>query len=302
MIASSYGRSPNVWQAGNAPVAVIMLSLNEAHNLRHVLQNISGWAQEVFLVDSFSKDSTIDIALDYGVNVVQRSFRGFGDQWNFAIKKLPVTAPWIMKLDPDERLTDELKTSLLLRMTDGSLDGILVERRLWFMGQVLPVKQQMVRLWRTGNCIFTDVPVNEHPLVNGQLEKARGYLEHHDSPDLHHWLVKQNRYTTAEAVYQFKEGPLSVPPKIFGSPLGRRMWLKKNFWNIPGRYFLLFLYHFIFLGTYRVGRVGWIWSHLRVEVYRLWEFKFFEIRHLGRLPQDVPTECGSPDPRVSSFD
>ena len=49
--------------------------LNEEHNLEEVFENLKGWAQEVFLVDSYSKDKTIDIALKHGVNVVQRSLK-----------------------------------------------------------------------------------------------------------------------------------------------------------------------------------------------------------------------------------
>ena len=66
------------WQSGSVPVAVIMISLNEAHNMEAVLQNLRGWAQEIFLVDSYSTDGSVDIALRHGVNVVQRRFRGFG--------------------------------------------------------------------------------------------------------------------------------------------------------------------------------------------------------------------------------
>ena len=109
-----------------------MISLNEAHNLEAVLQNLAGWAQEVFLVDSYSADDTIDIALKHGVQVVQRRFRGFGDQWNFALRELPITAPWTMKLDPDERLTDELKASIEAWLPEArrSGHGILIKRRL----------------------------------------------------------------------------------------------------------------------------------------------------------------------------
>ena len=131
-----------------------MISLNEAHNLEAVLQNLSGWAQEVFLVDSYSADDTIDIALKHGVQVVQRRFRGFGDQWNFALRELPITAPWTMKLDPDERLTDELKASIESMVKRGDQDGIVIKRRLWFMGAVLPVEQPILRVWRTGGLSF----------------------------------------------------------------------------------------------------------------------------------------------------
>ena len=290
------------WIVGRAPVAVVLISLNEGHNMREVLGNIAGWAQEVFLVDSCSQDSTIDIALEFGVHVVQHRFRGFGDQWNFALNELPITAPWTMKLDPDERLTDELKDSIEVIIGADQADGIVLERRLWFMGTVLPVKQPILRLWKTGNCRFTDVAVNEHPLVYGKIANAQGYMEHHDSPDLDHWLVKQNRYTTAEAINQSQGGALAVTPRFFGSMLERRMWLKRNFWNIPGRYVILFFYHYFVLGTWRAGKVGWIWSHLRVEVYRLWEYKRYEIGRLGRIPEKIPTEPGSPDARVPFVD
>ena len=211
------------------PLAVVMISLNEGHNMEGVLKNISGWAQEIFLVDSFSKDNTIDIALKYGVNVVQRAFNGFGDQWNFALNNLPITSSWVMKLDPDEIITDKLKQSIELLILQNNCNGINVERRLWFMGSVLPISQVILRLWRNGSCRFTDVEVNEHPLVSGKIVLANGYLEHHDSPNLDHWIVKQNNYTTTEAINHYKNGKLAVSAKLFGSKLERRMWVKKIF-------------------------------------------------------------------------
>jgi hypothetical protein len=92
----SESRSARDWVPGTAPVAVVMLALNEGHQMAGVLDNLRGFAQEVFLVDSRSADDTVDIALSRGVHVVQRAFRGFGDQWNFALRTLPVTSPWTM--------------------------------------------------------------------------------------------------------------------------------------------------------------------------------------------------------------
>lgn len=292
----------NSWQKGVAPVAVVMISLNEAHNLEAVLINLSGWAQEVFLVDSCSSDQTVSIALQYGVTVIQKNFKGFGDQWNFALKNLPITAPWTMKLDPDERLSEELKSSINYLINENQYDGIIVNRRLWFMGSILPVSQKILRLWKSGTCYFTDVSVNEYPLISGDICGAKGYLEHHDSPNLDHWINKQNRYSTAEAINQYKGGDLALPPKFFGSKIENRMWFKKNFWFIPCRYSILFLYHLIFLGAWRAGRVGWIWSILRVNVYRFWEYKRIEMEILGRIPARIPTGPGLPDSRVKFYE
>ena len=146
-------------------------------------------------VDSFSADDTVAIARRHGARFVPRRFRGFGDQWNFAVRELPVSAPWTMKLDPDERMTDRLKASIDRQARAGAGDtaGLSFDRRLHFLGRPLPVRQRIVRVWRTGRCRFTDAPVNEHPVVDGAVRRADGELEHHDSPDLHHWLDQQNR-------------------------------------------------------------------------------------------------------------
>ena len=267
-----------------------------------VLENLEGWAQEVFLIDSYSQDDTVDIALEKGVHVVQRRFRGFGDQWNFALSELPITAPWTMKLDPDERLSDELKVSIIGAIADDRCDGISLDRKLWFMGQPLPIRQSLVRVWRTGHCRFTDIAVNEHPIVEGPIRQVAGELEHHDSPDLDHWLEKQNRYTTAEAIIAYQGSALADTPRLFGSTLQRTMWLKKNFYRVPGRYTLLFLYYWLIKGTWRAGWVGYAWARLRSDVMRLIEYKRREMALVGRLPVKRRYGPGQPDPRVPQYD
>lgn len=290
------------WTPGTAPVAVVMISLNEAHNLEAVLANLQGWAQEVFLVDSRSADDTVGIALRHGVHVVQRSFRGFGDQWNFALRELPITAPWTMKLDPDERLGPGLKDEIRRRVLDDDADGYSVPIRLYFMGRRLPHVLRLTRLWRTGAARFSEVSANEHAHIDGREGRLEHEIEHRDSPDLEHWLTKQNRYSTAEAVARHERHALADVPRLFGTPLQRRMWAKRNFWRLPGRYVVLFLYHLLVLGAWRAGRVGWIWARLRTFVFRLQEYKAYEIGLQGRVPSQVPAHAGQPDDRVPQYD
>lgn len=291
------------WQPGSAPVAVVIISLNEGHNMEAVLVNLKGWAQEVFLVDSYSQDDTVDIALRHGVHVVQRRFRGFGDQWNFALREFPITAPWTMKLDPDERLSNELKDNLLAAIHHDQCDGFSIVRRLWFMRRPLPVHQTLIRLWRTGQCRFTDIAVNEHPIVQGTIRHVVGEMSHHDSPDLDHWLEKQNRYTTAEALIAYHESPLADTPRLLlGTTFQRRMWLKKHFHRLPGRYSLFFLYCWLWQGAWRAGWVGYTWARLRSDVMRLIDYKRREMEITGRLPVKRCYGPGKPDARVRQFD
>ena len=285
-----------------APIAVVMISLNESHNMVGVLDNLAGFASEIFLVDSYSVDNTVDIALSRGVRVVQRRFQGFGDQWNFALETLPITAPWTMKLDPDERLSDDLKRSIRAAIEGSGADALVVRRRLWFMCTCLPVQQDILRVWRTGRCRFSDVSVNEHPIVGGTAVRVRGVLEHHDSPNLHHWFEKQNSYTTAEALASWRGDQLSAEPKMFGTALERRMWLKSLTHRIPMLPTWVFLHALILQGAWRAGRVGLIWAMLRAHVFRTILYKRLELDLLGTVYSPPAKPLGPPDPRVVQCD
>lgn len=296
--ARSAGSKVTSWQSGVAPVAVVMISLNEGHNMASVLENLKGWAQEVFLVDSYSHDATVDIALNYGVCVYQRRFRGFGDQWNFALQELPITAPWTMKLDPDERLTAQLKLSLASRTAIGDVSGLAFFRQLWFMGKPLPIKQELVRVWKTGLCRFTDVSVNEHPLVQGSIGHIEGTLEHHDSPNLHHWVDKQNLYTSTEALARYRNDSFAATPRLFGTRLETRMWLKKHFMLFPLRYQIQFCLNLYRVQPWRTGYQGIAWARLRVWVRRMIEDKLSEMRSTGQELKLPMPEPGEPHPEA----
>ena len=286
------------WVKGKAPVAVVMISLNEGHNIEGVCENLQGWAQELFLVDSYSQDNTIDLALKYGIKVTQRGFTNFGDQWNFALNSLPISAEWTMKLDPDERISDQLKLDIIRVTQDESVDGIEFYRQWWLMKTKFPIRDKVLRVWKTGKCQFTNTAVNEHPRINGSIKLVEGILDHYDSPDLEHWLEKQNRYTTLEAINLYLNKPLADKPSLFGSSFQRRMWIKKNFYNIPFRYFLLFLYYWAWKGLWKSGWSGYASARLWSDVMRLREYKYKEMKLKGRLLSPRPYGPGKPDHRV----
>lgn len=289
------------WKGGACPVSVVMISLNEAHNMRECLDLLVGWAEEVFLVDSYSKDATVDIALEYGVHVVQRRFTGFGDQWNFAISQLPISTPWILKLDPDERLSTEFKISVDRAVRAPSVDAYRANIRLHFMDQPLPVSLKLTRLFRSGSAVMSNSLVNEHLQTSKKVSNLSGFIEHKDSPNLHHWLHKQNQYSSAEAKATIEGHDLPFNPSLFGTKWERRMWLKKYFLKVPFRFFFMFFYYYFYMGLWRAGKVGLIWCRLRCDVHRLHEYKVYEMR-LRNSPSDYHVlGVGEPDSRVKQY-
>lgn len=286
----------------NNSIAVILITLNEGHNLERTFANLSGWADEIFVLDSFSTDDTVDICIKHNVTIFQHSFIGFGDQWNKALNCFPITSSWTMKLDPDEEISDELKSSIKDSISKKEKDGFYVDRYLYFMEKRLPIKQEILRVWRTGECEFTDSLVNEYPVVSGNLGKVRGELKHFDSPNLEHWYYKQNKYSTAEAISKIEGNNLALKPSLFGNEASRRMFFKNIFYLIPFRYLLLYLYHLFFLRAIIAGRVGLIWAKLRCDVYRQIEYKYLEMKNSNKPYKTLTELKGLPDNRCKQID
>lgn len=286
----------------NDDLTIVIITLNEAHNLNRFFDSIEGWVSNIVVLDSFSSDNTIDICISRGAKVFQRKFDNFGSQWNVAISETNIKTPWVMKMDPDEVMKNELKININEALKQTKFDAFNLVMKNFFMGKALPKNFKHLRIWRNGKCKFSDSLVNEHPIVEGLIGDIEGMYEHHDSPDLNHWLNKQNKYTASEAEALVNQLSLPFKPNLLGSADQRRMFYKKYFYSIPFRYSILFIYHYLVLGAYRLGKVGLIWSRLRTLVYYLTELKAFELRQQNKTEFDLLSyKVGSPDNRCEQI-
>lgn len=286
---------------GPLPVTVIILTLNEEENLPNAIESVQSWAGRVFVVDSCSVDRTVDVALEHGVEIVQRPFTNYGDQWNWAIERLPIKTPWVLKLDADEKVSAELRDEMR-RLLAGhpAENAFIIPIRLWFMGKRMHAKIYSIRLWRKGKARFSQVLVNEHLLVTGATGHLRSSIDHMDSPNLHRWYEKQNRYSTMEAIMRVKGDPLAAKPSLFGTTLERHMFFKKIFYRIPFRYQLKWLDEAFRRRALFDGAIGLAYIRLRIEHYRATELKVKEMRLTGKILNLPRAPTGNFDPRVLS--
>ncbi|HEY1343145.1 MAG TPA: glycosyltransferase family 2 protein [Bryobacteraceae bacterium] len=290
-------------------IAVIILTFNEEANLPAALDSVKGWAKEVFVVDSYSTDRTVDIALERaadGVSVVQHRFEDYSSQWNWALTQLPITAEWTLKLDADERVTSEFKEEVdaKLPMAPADVDGVLFRRRFFFMGRPLrfgAVRSNYdLRLWRTGKAMFEKRPVNEHALVAGHTILIKSLVEHHDYKSIADWLDKHNRYSSLEAISVLRGNVTGdIKPRFFGSPIERRMWLRSLYFRVPARHLFYFLYRYVLALGFLDGIAGFRYWFLHAS-YRYWiELKVREYRLTGHLPKVISPAFGEPHPKLT---
>ena len=108
------GRSQMSDASPKADLAVVLLTFNEALHLPRALASVSGFAREIFVIDSYSTDNTVEIALAAGAQVLQHPFQNQARQFQWALDNAPMTSAWVMRLDADEIIEADLARRLLL--------------------------------------------------------------------------------------------------------------------------------------------------------------------------------------------
>lgn len=111
-------------------LTAIVLTLNEERHLGDCLASLRPIADRILVVDSGSTDRTRQIAENAGADFICQPFKGYASQRNAALDLVP-DARWILFVDADERLTEELCEELRTMLGDESMDvaGFWIPRR-----------------------------------------------------------------------------------------------------------------------------------------------------------------------------
>lgn len=183
-------------------LSVVVLTLNEEANIGPCLESVR-WADELLVLDSGSTDRTQAIARDYTPHILQVEWKGYGGTRNLGLDR--ARGDWILWLDADERVPEELGREIRAVVAGGGTDAAAydVARRAYFLGKWIRhcgwYPGRVTRLFRRGSARFNDARVHEQLVVEGRVEPLRNDLLHYTDPDLEHYFRKFNRYTTLAA-------------------------------------------------------------------------------------------------------
>ncbi|UCF80991.1 MAG: glycosyltransferase family 2 protein [Acidobacteriota bacterium] len=273
--------------AARIPVSVIIMTYNEEKNLPHALRSVADWADEVFIVDSFSTDRTLEIARQHTDKdkIVQHPFEGFGRQLNWALDTMPIRNDWVYVLDADEQITPGLRDEIAAAVSDPSREeaAYWVTWKVMFMGKWIKYSScyptWFVRLIRKDKARREEHSVNPHMIVQGKIGYLRQPMIHENHKGISDWVAKHNVYATGEAEEYFKHNVGRYIPLRFwrGSQAERKRFIRYKIYPcLPARSFLYFLYLYVYRRGFLDGIAGFHFSVLKAFFFYLIELKIKE--------------------------
>ena len=269
----------------NTQFSFIILTYNEEVHLPRLLQSISELDAPVFILDSGSTDNTIQVGESFGAKFLQNPFVNHPKQWDFALKNFDIQTPWLICLDADQVVTNELKQQLL-RFKDEdyqNINGIYFNRKNFFKGRWIKYGGYypfyMLKMIRYG-VGYSDLNENmDHRLIapGETVVWKNGVIleENLKENNISFWIEKHNRYSDQLAHEEVERIQLlrsqTITPRFWGSPYERSAWFKRLWYKLPRytRPALYFTYRMIFQLGILDGRTGVIFHFLQGFWFRL---------------------------------
>lgn len=276
-------------------LSVIILTGNEELHIRRCLDRICDIASEVFIVDCFSKDRTLEIAKEYPeVTILQNKWVNYATQFNWALENAPIKTKWVLRLDADEYLSNELKVELRekLPVLDEKYTGIVVPLQRVFLGREIrhgiAKGIKMLRFFQYGKAKSEIRQMDEHlELTEGESVEFNGPFSDDNLNNLSWWAQKHIGYAIREAVdlldieYDLTGSAVhteisQIDEQALAKRRKKEAYARKPlFW----RSFAYFVYRYFLRMGFLDGKEGFLWDFFQGWWYRtLVDAKVFEIK------------------------
>lgn len=269
-------------------LSVVILTKNEQLHIKRCLERLVPLEpRQIFIVDCFSNDGTQTIVRKYWENrsdlfsqFVEHEWPGNqAAQFNWALDNLAIDTEWILRLDADEWLTDELIAEIKdkVQTLPKDVDGVVFKRRhyvgwlgsKWIKHGMYPTR--ILRLFRIGHARYAeDMAMDEHLVVKGKTLEFDNDFVDESLISFEDWKAKHRNYAKREAhqaIESLKSGVWTDPRKA-------------KYYRLPP-YFRAFAYfcirYFLKLG-FLDGLTGFRWHFWQ----GLW-YRWIVDREIGRM-------------------
>lgn len=261
-------------------ISVIILTKNEELHIERAIKSVGEFANKIIVIDSFSSDSTKEICnrLKESLNIefYERSFKSHHDQFNWGLENTNINTSWVLRLDADEYVSENLKQSIneKINLCDNSVNGFSVNRKIIFLGKWIKFggvyPQRVLRIIRKGKGYCEEKDMDEHLVVKeGTVAHLDFDIVDENLNNLTWWIDKHNWYSNKEKNSYYRNTN-KAESKLDKAAASTR-WLKNNlYYKCPIflRAFMFFLYRYIFKLGFLDGKMGYLFHFLQGFWYR----------------------------------
>ena len=248
------------------PISVLVTTFNESEYIEECLRSVE-WADEIFLIDSFSTDGTVDLVKEKfpDVRIETRKYYGAAAQKNYGIDH--ATHDWILVIDADERVTLELKEEIAgLLNGEPEFWGYNINRENLVLGKRVGwgnfKRDQVIRFFHKYHARYPNLRVHADMTVDGPVGKLKGKLTHHYVRSFHHMAARMDRYAYWSASQKFVDGKRCGLRRVALDPICR------------------FLRDYLLRGGFLDGNIG-LYLAVMESYYAF--LKYLYLWELGRL-------------------
>jgi glycosyltransferase involved in cell wall biosynthesis len=257
--------------------SIVVITQNEESNIGRCLAACVRLADDVWVVDAFSSDRTVEIAKALGANVVSHEFESWGAQRNYALDTLPLKYEYVLLLDADEEIDEPFARELAAQIARGDGVAFHVNFDIVLLGKVLRyahANPPVLRVVKKGCGRWVSEGAREYCIVDGPVGRIRARIRHEDRKGIFFWLVKQIRNAEREAdVLAEKARRLNVDELAQGRHFERpsRVRLRRLYAKLPPvlRPLLVFGYRYFIRFGFLDGYPGLVFCLLHGLWYNL---------------------------------
>jgi glycosyltransferase involved in cell wall biosynthesis len=207
-------------------LSVVIIANNEERNIARCLESVKGIADEVIVVDSFSTDKTVEICKAYGAKIIRHQFDGHIQQKNYAVEQTSFL--YVLSLDADEALSDELKQSIASAKADWAYDGYDMNRLTNYCGAWIRhggwYPDRKIRLFDKRKGKWTGInPHDRYALNDGaaSVGTLRGDILHYSYYSISDHIKQVDYFTEISAGVLFGQGRKASIVRLLVSPVFR---------------------------------------------------------------------------------
>jgi glycosyltransferase involved in cell wall biosynthesis len=264
-------------------ITIVILTFNELDNIEECVKSVLGLDSRVVVVDSGSTDGTVEFLKEAGVEVFYNRFDNYSQQRNWSFNNVDIKTEWVLNLDADHRLTPELVEEIKFLFAKGfspEINGFLASRRTIFLDRWIRYGGQYPTyhaiLFRKGKGFCENKLYDQHFVIDGKTSILKNDILDVFNESLSDFIVKHNKWSNLEAEYRFNRLSNTkilgeIKPRIFGTAIERRRYLKMVFEKFPlfvGAVCYYFYRYFLRLG-FLDGKEGFIFHFLQCFWFRI---------------------------------